>query len=429
MKHLAPKTAVKVFALTVFFLLIASTGRTYAFDLLDLNAKRFIVSNMDGWFANAIVGIINKTAVTALVGCPLDEITGAGADTKIKDCVRGSSLVKGGPDYGPLVSQNAVPASLLGMVYTLGLESPKSVDAYPVNLAVYVNSLKHDSIIVPKEAYATTLQEVFFGTTIIGLWTQLRNVAYVFFVIMLVVFGFLVMFRYKINPQTVITVQAALPRIVINLLLITFSFPIGALALQLAGSFTVMAMAFVGSNITSMSTGDIVANTIAQAVSMMAFMATGVGAVFAAIFILVILVALLLVGIAWIVSIFTRTLRIMLMTAFAPLQFAMATIPGNEHLVTDWFKALIANMLAIPAITLMGLLGIEFIFMGGSVGASGTTEPLAKLLLGFIGLFINGLIGFWLLWNSKNAPKYIEGALGVGGGWVPGQPPKPAGRK
>ena len=274
MKHrLAPKTAFKVFAVTLSLLLIASTGKTYAFDLQDLNPVRFIASNMDNWLSNVIVGLVNRTAITALIGCPYDEITGSGADTKIKNCVKNSAITKGG--------QAAVPASLLGMTYTLGLEVPRNVDAYPVNLAVYMNDLKRDSIIVPKEAYAATPEEVFFGATILGLWKQLRNLSYVFFVLMLVIFGFMVMFRYKIDPQTVITVQAALPRIVINLLLITFSFPIGALALKLAGSFTGMATSFAGSIILSMSAGDIAANVIAQCVSMMAFMATGVGAIFA----------------------------------------------------------------------------------------------------------------------------------------------------
>src|SRR3989344_8278758 len=68
---------------------------------------------------------------------------------------------------------------------------------------------------------------------IIDLWKAFRNIAYVILVIVLVVIGFMIMFRMNINPQTVITVQNALPNIVISLLLITFSYAIAGLLIDL----------------------------------------------------------------------------------------------------------------------------------------------------------------------------------------------------
>jgi hypothetical protein len=49
----------------------------------------------------------------------------------------------------------------------------------------------------------------------------------------MVVIGFMVIFRAKIDPKTVITVQAALPKIVLTLLIITFSYPIVGLMIDL----------------------------------------------------------------------------------------------------------------------------------------------------------------------------------------------------
>lgn len=61
---------------------------------------------------------------------------------------------------------------------------------------------------------------------LLGLWKAFRNVAYAFLTTIMVVIGFMVMFRKKIDPKTVVTVQNAIPRIVIALLLVTFSYAI-----------------------------------------------------------------------------------------------------------------------------------------------------------------------------------------------------------
>lgn len=66
-----------------------------------------------------------------------------------------------------------------------------------------------------------------------GLWKIFRNVAYLVLVIILISIGFMIMFRVKLNPQTVISLENSLPRIVVTLLLITFSFPIAGLMIDL----------------------------------------------------------------------------------------------------------------------------------------------------------------------------------------------------
>ena len=61
---------------------------------------------------------------------------------------------------------------------------------------------------------------------IMGLWKIFRDVSYMLMVLVLVAMGFMIMFRVKINPQTVISVENSLPKIAVSMLLITFSFPI-----------------------------------------------------------------------------------------------------------------------------------------------------------------------------------------------------------
>lgn len=57
-------------------------------------------------------------------------------------------------------------------------------------------------------------------------WKVFRNLAYSLYIIMFVVVGIMIMLRTKINAQTIITIQTALPNLLITLLLITFSYAI-----------------------------------------------------------------------------------------------------------------------------------------------------------------------------------------------------------
>lgn len=81
-----------------------------------------------------------------------------------------------------------------------------------------------------------------------GLWQMFRNVSYMLVVLILLVVGFMIMFRVKINPQTMVTLENSLPRIVITLLLITFSFAIGGFLIDLMYVVTGLAVSIVSNN-------------------------------------------------------------------------------------------------------------------------------------------------------------------------------------
>lgn len=71
------------------------------------------------------------------------------------------------------------------------------------------------------------------GGSIQKLWTASRNMSYLIIVILLIASGFLVMFRVKVNPQTVISIQYMIPKLIITVLLVTFSFAIAGLVIDL----------------------------------------------------------------------------------------------------------------------------------------------------------------------------------------------------
>src|SRR3989339_574267 len=95
---------------------------------------------------------------------------------------------------------------------------------------VYTNL--QDAGFVPK-SYAS--EGMGFGAIkpLMNVWKIFRDIAYLILVIILVSIGFMIMFRTKINPQTVISVENALPKIVTSLLLITFSFAIAGFLIDL----------------------------------------------------------------------------------------------------------------------------------------------------------------------------------------------------
>lgn len=64
-------------------------------------------------------------------------------------------------------------------------------------------------------------------------WKGFRDISYALLVCVAVIFAFMIMFRVKINPQTVISVQSAVPKVIVAMVLITFSYAIAGFAIDL----------------------------------------------------------------------------------------------------------------------------------------------------------------------------------------------------
>src|SRR5260221_5595388 len=77
---------------------------------------------------------------------------------------------------------------------------------------------------------------------VLQMWQVMRNLAYLLFTLIFLVVGFMIMFRRKLNPQTVTNIQNALPGLVIGLILVTFSYFLAALMIDL----TFVAMQLLG---------------------------------------------------------------------------------------------------------------------------------------------------------------------------------------
>ena len=74
----------------------------------------------------------------------------------------------------------------------------------------------------------------FEGLSIVReLWRHARNMTYILFIFVIIFMAFMIMFRVKVSPQTVITVQSALPKIAAAIILVTFSYAIAGFVVDL----------------------------------------------------------------------------------------------------------------------------------------------------------------------------------------------------
>jgi hypothetical protein len=111
----------------------------------------------------------------------------------------------------------------------------------PADLGVWIADTGQSLGFITKQAHAQGIG--FSGLLpLLPVWKVFRNVAYLLMAAVMVVIGFLIMFRKKIDPKTVVTAQNAIPRVIISLILITFSYAIVGFVIDIM----YLAMALVG---------------------------------------------------------------------------------------------------------------------------------------------------------------------------------------
>lgn len=96
----------------------------------------------------------------------------------------------------------------------------------PGNTGSFVRYLSRDFGIT-KNAYAADAKTGFDQLNpFLPAWIAFRNLTYVLFIIIFIVIGFAIMLRVHIDPRTVMTIENQIPKIIIGLILVTFSYAI-----------------------------------------------------------------------------------------------------------------------------------------------------------------------------------------------------------
>ncbi|OGM21152.1 hypothetical protein A2714_03045 [Candidatus Woesebacteria bacterium RIFCSPHIGHO2_01_FULL_38_9] len=213
------------------------------------------------------------------------------------------------------------------------------------------------------------------------IWKAIRNIAYFLLVIAFVAISFMVMFRLKISPQTVITIQSAIPRMIFVLLLITFSYAIAGFVIDLS-FVSVGLLAVAADSVSSLSAVELytkligghpmitmflIVNTYITAYTIIP-LTVGVLSVTMAVPALFIQGIIFLVIIAFFILIWLRILwtwiktfiNIVLLIVFGPIIILGGIFP-NTGGFGSWLRDLVAQVAVFPGIIAMFFLA-HFIF-------------------------------------------------------------------
>lgn len=198
----------KIFFLVLSFLAIAvlSPQKATASQFIDaitsqnMNLQKFIIGE----------DIINPQATQGMTSTLIDGLVTLSVGAK--------------DENGNIISQGATG----GLFALMDQMNQRPVVSSKDYLAYYSQRL---NLATPAYAQGKGFN---FIQPIIGIWVITRNIVYLLFVVIFVAIGFMIMFRSKLNPQTVVNIQLALPKIIISLILVTFSFALCGLIVDIA---------------------------------------------------------------------------------------------------------------------------------------------------------------------------------------------------
>jgi hypothetical protein len=273
----------------------------------------------------------------------------------------------------------------------------------PVSMAYYSRHLASKIPFVKNTAYAQVIKTDSFPIfdTMLDLWQITRNFAFAIVAMFMTITGIMIMMRKQINPKTAVTVQNALPRLVIALALIAFSYAISALFIALIIPLTSVALEPVRiAKEEAMTNGPIVTFLF-----MLLGSSGGLGVTFVTLLLYIVAFLVLLAVFAMaIFKLITSYVEALALVVIAPLQFAWGAIPGNEKSIIDWFKAMSVAILSIPAVTAGLSFGLYFAWSSVAAADSAAAEanivgPLAS------GWFEAGVSG----WTTLLTPIMVIG--------------------
>jgi hypothetical protein len=282
---------------------------------------------------------------------------------------------------------------------------------------------------------------------ILPLWVLMRNSCYIFFVIIFVAIGFIIMLRQKIDAQVTASIQNSIPKIVIGLIMVTFSYAIAGLIIDISQLLTVIVATIFKPKFASAggpgcadiicliemltdkskipaagvpNPGDLVANIF----TIMAALLQNIGGIVdaftniigtipviglalnavpgfgGAILGLVIAITIAQTIIKTFFMLLTSYATIVILTILSPFAFFTGSLPQSEG-VSQWIKSMLSNVLIFPVTFLLILLAA--ILSRPDVGDF--TPPLAGIFFkGKITAFDWSPIPFGLYWQ-KTAPN------------------------
>ena len=345
-----------------------------------------------------------------------------------------NSWFSGYPDENGNISFTSVEKSLFGGVSKLisyTYQKPISSQEY---LAYFSQKL---NLATPAFAQG---QGWNFLAPVLELWKITRNIAYLFFVIIFVAIGFTIMFRSKVDPQTVASIQSSIPKIVVSLILITFSYAIIGLIIDLVFLLNKLIDQTFFLDPTSPTghtpIGDVIFNilsakpfsfplgTVSVDVVMDLFWQTtnllnltaALGGPLNIVLAFFLSVVIFSTAFRLFLSLLGRYVNLILSTLISPFVFLWGTLPGQGE-VGSLFRTIFSSAIAFPAVYLIlnialyfsgipsanfqGLTPFDLNILQTTTFASGTAPTLNAAKLIALGIFL----------FTPKIPEIIDGLL------------------
>jgi len=268
------------------------------------------------------------------------------------------------------------------------------------------------------------------------LWSTTRNIAYACYVIIMIVVGFMIMFRNKIGGQVMVTVGNAIPKIILSLILVTFSFAIIGLIIDIGGVATRMIETiYYGADISKsvgitnpwtlfggIFTGSATAvgtgiGTGVGIGGIITLILTGVGGGWLFAGLALVIVGLVVAGIILVgaiklwITLIKAYLGILINVITAPLAIMVSAVPGNDAMMMNTFKSALRNALVFPlAYAIVNLpyyisdKGISLTFPDTLSGQGGGESTfLAGMLIGIAKIVA--------VYAASSAPEILKGVI------------------
>lgn len=273
----------------------------------------------------------------------------------------------------------------------------------PISGIAYIRNIGRKLTLVPE---AKASDSFGFGRLVViqDLWKFSRNFAYFFFVLAIIITAFMIMFKVKISPQAVISIQSALPKIIITLILVTFSYAIAGFLIDLMyvimGVFSLILSAsklmgvaagpvFYFNFINGFGTGGlailvywgiflvlyIVATMAAYLSALFSLGATGViWSLLLGVFTIILFIILIIDFFRITFALFKALAAFYIAVITGPFLLAVGALPQSRNMLGSWIKNLISKLAVFPATGILFFFSIFFVCKSIVISTAGIIE-------------------------------------------------------
>lgn len=425
------KYAMFISVVILQFVLLGSYSQVSGEENSTIDVNKIYQSEIDGSYVSSGDKGANNLAFvkTQKVSKLVDDLT----------VVVGYKHVKGANSRADEVGMSTMARQgLLGTVdneVTALLMNPLGVDLPGHLMAQWIPGQSRDTTVYAQGAGYNLLKN---DVGLEPIWEMFRNIAYAGFVLILMVAGFMIMFRSKIGGQVTVGIMNTIPGVLIGLVLVTFSFAIVGFIIDLGRLISFIILYYMNSQLdgSGFEAQTLPNNPISlawnafQAVPVvqdltnpLALIGGGgllkfvpiVGAITTAVGGLIILAVGLIclyASVKVFITLITSYIKILIDLILGPVYILMGSLPGKSAGIVNWLKRLVSNTLTFPVVLI--ILNLSRYVGYSSVS---TLRPMAFMSGGdssggFI-FEVRGLIVIAGYLIAAGAPGMIDEALAI----------------